>query len=79
MIVLISKTLLCAGDDSPSNLIPLCLLCHSVMPGDDRQRALDWVKDRYDIAPPTISGPYKRVGKATDNHLIYIIHQEHNV
>lgn len=37
------------GDDSPSNLVPLCHLCHSVMPEfDDRQQALDWVKSRYE-------------------------------
>ena len=37
------------GDDSPSNLIPLCHLCHSVMPEfNDRQEALEWVKNRYE-------------------------------
>lgn len=35
-----------AGDDSPANLVMLCHLCHVDMPEfDDRDTALQWVKD----------------------------------
>ena len=34
-----------AGDDSPSNIVMLCHLCHDEMPEhDDREEAIEWVK-----------------------------------
>ncbi|MGW4716832.1 HNH endonuclease [Nocardia sp. NPDC004260] len=40
------------GPDTPSNLVPLCHLCHDVMPSfDERAVALEWVRMRPRCEP----------------------------